>query len=58
MGAIGDEDLLKTLGALADSINKIKPDTISAAQIAAAKKQAGAILAKTPAVLAGSKSTK
>jgi aspartate aminotransferase-like enzyme len=58
MGAIGDEDLLKTLEALANSINKIKSGAISTAQIAAAKKQAGAILAKTPAVLAGVKSSK
>ena len=50
MGAISDDDLLKTLAALASSINKLKPNSISPAQIANAAKSAAAILAKTPPV--------
>lgn len=51
MGAISDENLLQTLRALAQSINRLKPETISELQISRAVEFARAELTKAPAVL-------
>jgi aspartate aminotransferase-like enzyme len=51
MGAISDLDVLRTIEALAISINELKPGLIQTAQIAAAQSKAKQILNATPAVL-------
>ncbi len=51
MGAISDHDQIRTLTALAESINRAKPGTISPEQIAKAERVATEILKSAPAVL-------
>lgn len=51
MGAIRDEDLILTMKALAQSINRAKPGTISDAQIVAAESKIKTVLKAAPAVV-------
>jgi aspartate aminotransferase-like enzyme len=50
MGAIGDDDMLVTLRALAQAIEAQKPGAIGEAALAKALEEARAILTATPAV--------
>lgn len=51
MGAIRDEDLLKTIDALVASLNKLNPGTVTDDQAAQAKQAAEAVLREVPAVI-------
>jgi len=51
MGAISDSDLLRTIHSLAQSINRLKPATISETQMKKAETIATAILKEVPAVV-------
>lgn len=50
MGAISDDDLLRTLEALAKSLNTLKPDTVKPEKLAAALAQARTVLKEAPAL--------
>jgi aspartate aminotransferase-like enzyme len=51
MGAISDDDVIKTLTSLASSMNRLKAGTVNATQLEQGLAAARAILAKTPAVV-------
>lgn len=51
MGAIADEDLLKTIESLAQSINRLQAGTIDEGALARAKEVAARTLRETPAVV-------
>lgn len=53
MGSISDQDILETLGALAQSINSLKPNCISQNQFESAQKIAKTTMALAPAVVFG-----
>jgi aspartate aminotransferase-like enzyme len=57
MGAIGDDDQILTLRALARAIETVRPGTISDERLAKALEDARAILLGTPAVLVDSRRT-
>ncbi|MES2854333.1 MAG: alanine--glyoxylate aminotransferase family protein [Bdellovibrionota bacterium] len=51
MGAISDDDLLKTLEAMANAINRAKPDSVSHAKLEGALASAKKILSLAPPVM-------